>query len=622
VLAADVVGYSRLMAADEAGTLARLKARHAALIEPKSAEYKGRIVKLIGDGTLMEFRSVVDAVNFAVAVQRESARDNAGEPEDRRIVYRIGINIGDIIVDGDDIYGDGVNIAARLEGLADPGGICVSGTVHGHVKGKVAVGFENLGAREVKNIPEPVRVYKVLLDAGAAQPAAPTARAAKARRRRAPVAAGVAAAVAVAAIVAAILLWQRPWAPREEPASVERMALPLPDKPSIAVLPFANLSGDPEQDYFADGITDDLITDLSKISGLFVIARNSVFAYKGRTVEPREIAEALGVRYLLQGSVRRAGNQVRVNTQLIDATTGGHMWAERFDHALDDIFALQDSITGKVVEALSLRLTATDRTRRATEAKTDSVEAYDMVLQARKLLTRFDSTAADQARDLLERAIAVDADYAEAYSLLGLYYFDAYRLWGESRDANLARALELARGGVRLSPTDPAPHVLLAQIHQFRREFAAANTEADAALALGPNDAVTLANLGSMLRYAHRPGEAAKVIERAIRLDPYHPPNYLEWLGDAYFLLDRPQDCIDRIERGIALEPDFVALHVAAVKCYGAIGDEEKARRAAAEILRISPGFTVTAFAAYVPFTDPGDLQRNVDMLRRAGVPE
>jgi class 3 adenylate cyclase/TolB-like protein len=314
ILAADVVGYSRLMAADETGTLTSLKAIRREVFEPKNAEYRGRVVKLMGDGTLMEFGSVVDAVAFAVDVQRAMALRNADVPEDQRITYRIGINIGDIIVEGDDIYGDGVNVAARLEGLAEPGGICVSRTVFNHVQGKVDLGFDDLGEQEVKNIPKPVQVYRVLLDTKAAALVTPVVQGVARPKHRWWLVTAAAAAVLVPAVGGA--LWWQPWAPDVEPASVDAMALPLPDKPSIAVLPFANTSGDPEQDYFADGITDDLTTDLSKLSGLFVISRNSAFTYKGRAVKVRDVAEELGVRYVLEGSVRRAGDQVRINARL------------------------------------------------------------------------------------------------------------------------------------------------------------------------------------------------------------------------------------------------------------------------------------------------------------------
>ena len=334
------------------------------------------------------------------------------------------------------------------------------------------------------------------------------------------------------------------------------------------------------------------------------------------------MAEELGVRYVLEGSVRRAGDQVRVNVQLVDALEGNALWAERYDRGLTDIFELQDDITGRITDALRVEFAAAADQTAVEQHQTESSEAYDLVLRARKLLTRFDRKAADEARDLLQRAIELDGGYARAYGLLAHYYLDLWRLWGEDWDRNLSLAQDYAEKAAELSPGDAAPHVTLAQVHMFRRDFEKADAEADAALALSPRDAVALANLGSMLRYIHRPEEAADVLERAIRLDPFHPAYYLEWLGDAYFLLGRLDECVDVLERGIALEPDFVALHVISAKCYAARGDDDKARKAVAEILRNNPNFTVTAFASYVPFSDAGDLQRNVEMLRKAGAPE
>ena len=616
MLAADVVGYSRLMGADEAGTLARLDGLKAEVLDPLIARHHGRVVKLMGDGFLVEFASVVEALVCALAWQDAVEARASQVSEDRALRFRIGVNLGDVMVKDDDIFGDGVNLAARLEGLAAPGTVLASRTVFNHAKGKVAAAFEDLGERELKNIAEPVRVFRVSM----ASEVARAPRAAKVKSRsRLPVIAATAVLLAVAAGAA---LWLKPWAPREEPASVEDMAFPLPDKPSVAVLPFANLSDDPSQDYFADGMTEDLITDLSKISGLFVIARNSTFVYKGRQVKVRQVAEDLGVRYVLEGSVRRVGEQVRINTQLIDATTGGHVWAERYDRKLDNIFAVQDAIMEQVVQALELHLTDREQEDRDKGPKTNSLEAYDLVLKARKLMTRFDHNAAAEARHLLRRAIEVDPAYGDAHSLLGFYYFDEWRVWGRQRDQNLARALELAATAIELGPSEPAPHVLLALVYQWRREFDVANGEADTALALQPNDAITLSNLGSMLNWAGRSEEALVVLQQAIRLDPFHPPDYLERLAAAYSGVGDFDLCVEVAKRGVALDPDYVGLHVTLAVCHAALGREEEARAAAAAILRTNPRFTLKGYAAYAPFTDDRGLRHEVELLRKAGVPE
>ena len=355
VLSSDVVGYSRLMGRDEAGTLSALKAHRQQIVEPKAAQYRGRTVKLMGDGALMEFGSVVDAVRFAVEFQCAMRESNAGVPEDRQILYRIGINIGDIIVDGDDIHGDGVNIAARLQGLAEPGGICVARNVYNQIKGKLDLDLEHLGEKNVKNIAEPVTVYRIVLDDKAAALVTPVAgapaRVARARRWQA-----AAAAVVVVSALGALLWWQ-PWKPEFPPASIERMAQPLPDKPSIAVLPFDNLGGDSQQTYFAEGMAEDLITDLSHLSGIFVIARNSSWAYKDKPTKVQQIAEDLGVRYVLEGSVRRDGELIRINAQLIDALNGHHVWADRYDGSAAEVFALQDKVIRQIVAALAVNLT-------------------------------------------------------------------------------------------------------------------------------------------------------------------------------------------------------------------------------------------------------------------------
>jgi TolB-like protein/class 3 adenylate cyclase/3-mercaptopyruvate sulfurtransferase SseA len=574
ILAADIVGYSRLMAADESGTLASLKALRRELIEPKTAEHHGRVVKLMGDGTLMEFASVVDAVRFAVDVQRTMAERNAGVPEDRRIAYRIGINIGDIIADGDDIYGDGVNIAARLEGLADPGGICVARNVFNQVKGKVDTTFEDLGEQEVKNIPEPVRVFKVLLD-GSVAATPPTTAAAKKRGRWPQIAAGF-----VLSLVAVVgLVWWQSQAPDVEPASVEAMAFPLPDKPSIAVLPFNNMSDDASQEYFADGMTEDVITDLSKISGLFVIARNSSFAYKGQSPDVRQVAEELGVRYVLEGSVRRAGDQVRINAQLIDATTGGHLWAERYDGTLEDIFDLQDKVTEQIVAALAVSLTGEELAQQTRHA-TENAAAHDAYLQgwARyKLLTPKDLA---EAVPFFEEALRLDPGYAQAHAALAALYWDAYvNDWAFDLDMPSSRAENRANEHLEKALETPTPlaHALQARMMASWGFHDAAVVEAEQAVALDANDAAAHAGLAEALVFAGKPAKAIDAIEIAMRLDPHHPPSYLITLGAAQFGTERYEDAAATFERAVKRNPDNEIPLIYLASAYGHLGRIEDA---------------------------------------------
>jgi TolB-like protein/class 3 adenylate cyclase len=579
ILAADVVGYSRLMAADEAGTLTSLKALRRELIEPKTAEHHGRVVKLIGDGTLMEFGSVVDAVHFAVDVQRAMALRNTAVPEDQRITYRIGINIGDIIVEGDDIYGDGVNVAARLEALADSGSICVSQPVHIQVKGKVDLAFEDLGAQQVKNIPDPVHVFKVLLDSSARDHAAVPVPAAK-RTWHGPMVAG---SLVVLVIVAGAVLWQYPWEERLEPALEANMAFPLPDKPSIAVLPFANMSGDPEQEYFADGMTEDLITDLSKISGLFVIARNSTFAYKGKTVTIRQVAEELGVRYVLEGSVRRAGDQVRINAQLIDATTGGHVWAERYDGTMSDVFALQDKVTQQIVTALAVNLTADEQAER-TQTDTENAAAYDAFLRGWDLYRR--GTVEDYAAAIpfLEKAIKLDPGYSRANAALAAVYWNARtNRWARGLGLSPYQALEQATRHLREAMKNPS-----ALAHQVASEWAADREEkadkaiahAEKAIALDASDPAGYLAMANALIKAKQPAEAVDFVHQAIRLDPHYPVSFLSLLGRAQFVDQDYQAAVTTFERAANRNPndDWTFVYLGAA--YGHLGREQDAKTA------------------------------------------
>ncbi len=618
ILAADVVGYSRLMGEDEAGTLSALTAHRAELIDPTIAEHHGRTVKLMGDGALVEFASVVDAVQCAVDIQRAMAERNAGVPEERRIVLRIGINLGDIIVEGDDIYGDGVNVAARLEGLADPGGICISRAARDQVRDKLDVVLDDMGEVEVKNIARPVRVFRVGWDGK--MPGRPVAAMRPTSRRWAAV---VAIVVALAA-TAAVVVWFRPWAPDVEPASVERMAYPLPEKPSIAVLPFANMSGDPEQEYFADGMTDDLITDLSKVSGLFVIARNSVFTYKGQAVKVQRVAEELGVRYVLEGSVRRAGDQVRINAQLIDATTGGHLWAQRYDGSLADVFALQDKVAREIIAALKVKLTVADEESLEHNPRPVNLEAYEWLLKGRKELAAQDRKNTEQAKVYFERSIEADPTYARAYTNLGFYYWQEWRIWGRAKAINLDQAKEIGRKAVELDFLSAGARVLLAVAHQTDGEHLEADKWGSEALRLKPTQAETLGNLGAYLLHAGRYEDAIAIFSKAVRLDPLHPPQWLSWLGHAHFMMGEPQKAIEILQAGIARGPDYIAYHVFLAASYAVMNEHEKAQAEVLEVLRLNSRFTVSAYERYAMGNtkNGNDVRRMAAALRNAGLPE
>jgi TolB-like protein/rhodanese-related sulfurtransferase len=620
-----MVGYSRLMAADEVGTLARQNALRRELIDPKIAEYGGHLVKSTGDGVLVEFPSVVDAVRCAVTVQLAMAEREAAEPEETRIAYRIGINLGDIIVEDDDIYGDGVNVAARLEGLAEPGGVCVSRTVVDHVKGKVASDFEDQGEQEVKNLPEPIHVFQVLMEPEAAGESATEANGKVWWWR--PVA--VAAAVLAIAVIG-IMVWQ-PWAPDVEPASVEKMALPLPDKPSIAVLPFDNLSADPEQAYFADGMTDDLITGLSKLSGLFVISRNSTFTYKDKPVKVRQVAEELGVRYVLEGSVRRAGDEVRINAQLIDALSGFHLWAEKYDGALTDIFALQDKVVGQIVAALAVNLTSAESAQKG-QAETEIPQAYDAFLQGWDHYRRQTPEDYAKAISFFEKAIELDPNYSRAYAGLAGVYWSVYELeWSvhlgleyqtlDRAKRYLAKALE--------QPTSDAYEVSAYMLlSQGRNDEALA--EINRAISLSPN-AADHYNMRAWIQVAlGRAEEAERDARLAVRLDPAFNDN-LRILGRALFHQERYEEAAETLERAVSRQPGYEYAYKALAAVYGHLGRIEEAKAAVEkynEIVAKTSGTPLTlegieTFGGGGWYDiDKTYLQQTVEGLRKAGVPE
>jgi adenylate cyclase len=617
IMAADVVGYSRLMGGNEAGTHAALKALRAEIVDPTIAEHHGRIVKLMGDGALVEFASVVDALTCAVAIQRGMSERDKDVPADKRIAFRIGINLGDIIVDGDDIYGNGVNVAARLEALAEPGGICLSGRVLDQVEKNVDVGFAYLGEHTVKNIERPVKVFSVLLDPAEAGKVTGV-------RSRGPVWPWLLLALGIWLLVAGGgFLWWRTWDADRQQAAAGASTSHFSAKPSLAVLPFANLGDDPEQEYFADGMTDDLITDLSKVSGLLVIASNSAFRYKGKPVKVQDVAADLGVRYVLEGSVRRAGGRMRINAQLVDTLDGGHLWAERYDREMGDVFAVQDDVTRAIVSALSVQLTETDRAQLEQPRGTRNLAAYDDLLRGREQLASVNREGVDRAKDLFAKAIALDPNYARAYVNLGFLYWNEWRLWGRNRDRNLAKAMELGQKAIKLDDRAAGAHLLVALVHQYRGEHDQAAIEGRKVLALEPTQAETLGNLGRFLKASGRFEEAIAVLEKAMRIDPHHSPNWIGWLGESHFRFGHYDEAIRILEAGATDHPDLLPLHLYLAESYAMSEQPEQAKAHVAEVLRLNPDFTIGAYAAYVGTTEiPQNIEIDIPALRKAGFPE
>ena len=573
ILAADVVGYSRLMGADERGTLERLKRHRREVIEPKLVEHRGRLIKLMGDGALVEFASVVDAVQCAAEIQQAMAERNRALPEAERIAFRIGVNLGDVIVEGDDIYGDGVNIAARLESLAEPGGVCISAKVHDEVRDRLELGFEDLGEQEVKNITRPVRVYKVVLSPVASEPVAPA----------------------------------------QVPS--------LPDKPSIVVLSFENMSQDPEQEYFADGIAEDIITDLSKISGLFVIARNSAFTYKGKAANLQDVSRELGVRYVLEGSVRKAGKRVRITAQLIDGTSGGHVWAERYDRELTDIFEVQDEVTGEIVAALKLHLTPDER-RRVESRGTSSLEAHDRFLRGRQLFWQLSREAVAQAQTLFEEAAALDASFCLAHAYLAFTHAQqAVNRWSADPEGSLERAQELVDRALTLDPTEAEAHYVQGIVHLWQQKDAdQAIADAERAIALDPNFARGYGSLGAALHYAGRSEEALEHLATMARLDPHHPPSYQHFVAQSLFALGHFEQAIATLEARLARQPHSDVSRVLLAACYGHLGRAVDARAAWQEALRVNPGYSIEHRRQILPYKNPADFERVVEGLRKAGI--
>jgi adenylate cyclase len=619
IVATDVVGYSRLMAADEAGTHARLRALRKGFLEPKTAEHHGRVVKLTGDGALIEFASVVDAVECAAALQKGVTLRQAEVPEGQRIAFRIGINIGDIIIEEGDIYGDGVNIAVRLEGLADPGGICLARNVYNQVKGKVAFGFEPMGDLRVKNIPEPVTVYRLLPDGSQTAGKLRPKRAGTSRWRWA--ALGVAALALLTA--AGVAAWLQPWQhPAEAPT--QAAAPPVPSKPSIAVLPFENLSDNAEEGYFADGLTDDLITELSKISGLLTIARNSTFTYKDKPVDIRQVAKDLGVRYVLEGSVRHADDRVRINAQLIDGTTGNHVWAEHYDREYADIFALQDEVIGQIVKALSVQLTETEQSQVA-RLPTESLEAYDYYLRAEQLAYRADEGSAANAMAYYDKAIALDPKFADAYAGYARAATDvlAYS-FNNTLPAAVARkqAYAAASRALVLNPQLSLGYSVLALLQMLDSQHEEAVASARKAVALAPNSAEAYLNLAVVLVYAGLHDDALQAMATVLRLNPKPSHQVHEYQAFILYMNGRYADALAALGK----VPDAAISELGLETLAGAnarLGRMDEARAAIEALAQRYPDQSIAGYrVAYAHHARKDDLTKRLDALRLAGLPE
>jgi adenylate cyclase len=615
ILSADAEGYSSLMGDDEEATVRTLTAYrevHTTLIQ----QHNGQVLDSPGDNLLAEFVSVVDAVQCAVAVQKEIKARNYQLPENRRMQFRIGINLGDVIQEEERIYGDGVNIAARLESLANPGGICISKTAFDQIESKLPYGYEFLGDQTVKNIAKPVSAYRVIMEPRVTVAGKPVDKKPAALRRM-PILVG---AVAVFVLAIAVGIWQfYARRPSVEPASVQKMALPLPEKPSIAVLPFVNIGGDPEQEYFSDGIIEDIITDLSKMSGLFVISRSSTFAYKGKPVKIKQVSEEFGVRYVLEGSVRKGSDKVRINAQLIDAITGHHLWAERYDRDLKNIFALQDEITQKIVRTLRVEVEEAEL-KHIRRTPTENLNAYESALRGSAELKHHRKSTNAQARQMFERAIELDPEYARPYVSLGwTYFFDWVNYWGQDFRQALERALELAQKAIELDDSYADAYMLLSVVYLYKdRQYEQAIAVAEKAIALDRSNAKGYSVLAAILNAAGRPEEVIRLLEQAMRLNPRYPADYLFHSGRAHYYMEQYDKAIEVLKRAVTRRPNHTFTHLYLAASYVQIDREKEARSEVAEALRISPNIRIEV--GWMFYKDQAVEERFNNSLRRAGL--
>jgi adenylate cyclase len=623
ILAVDVVGYSRLMGQDEAGTLAALKSIRNDLVDPKTAQYGGRVIKLMGDGALIEFLSAVDAVAFAVEVQ-SVLRDRMPGADGKQIEFRIGINIGDVIVDGDDLYGDGVNIAARLEGTASPGGICLSQNVYEQVKDKLDLTFENLGARKMKNIAEPVTVYRVAADEKAGMLVTPVVKTGGDRIGRWRWPAALLTLLLLVLAGGGTFLWYQRTSPNVVASNGSRNSLP-DTRQSIAVLPFSNISGDKEQDYFADGMTEDLITDLSKIKSLLVVSRASTANYSGKEYDVREIGKSLNVHYVIEGSVRKAGDQIRINAQLVDTSTGGHVWAERYDGNLTDIFGLQDRVLAKIMGSLSLELSEKERQRLAARG-TDSVAAHNLYLKGRYEESRFSRDGYEKAKRYYEQALAIDPNYPLPYTgIANILELSTRNGWSDDIRADLQKAVDLAEKAAKLDPQNPQVYWSLGRATARLRTPESLKEGIEAlrkAIDLDPGFADAYAYLTVLYVGEGRAEDGLRSMNTAMQLNPSYPFWYLFLRGIAYFSIENYDAAIADFEAASNRSPTAMFLRWWLAASYAQVGRQDDADWQVMELESMGFNSDIPTIIETQPIQDPGYIAIYEKALRKAGIPE
>jgi adenylate cyclase len=624
ILSADVKGYSRLMGEDEEWTVRTLNV-YKDVMGNLIQQHRGRVVDATGDNLMAEFASVVDAVQCAVEVQQVLRAKNALLPENRRMEFRIGINLGDVIEEGERIYGDGVNIAARLEGLAEAGGICISGSAYEQIENKLPLRYEYLGEHEVKNIAKPVRVYcaRIEADAGPSK----LGKEKKPALKRLPKAAlAIIAVIVIAGLVALYQFVLRPSPSKTEVASKEKMAFPLPDEPSIAVLPFVNMSGDPKQEFLCDGMTEEIITVLSKVPRLFVVARDSTFTYKGKPVKVKQVSEELGVRYVLEGSLQRSGDRVRITAQLIDALTGNYLWAERYDRDLKDLFALQDDVTLKVLTAIRVKLTEGELSLgygKYYRGK-QGLDCYLKIMEGNDLVSRRNIKDNNLARRIAEEALAMCPEVPTAYLLMANVHSLDYWL-GSTRSPreSIEKGIEMVQKALALDDTTAEAHGFLGYLYTQKREYEKGIAQGERAVVLNPGDPTVLTYYAMSLNFAGRSEEAITLLQKAIRLNPvgsYYNHLSNHQFGNALLYTGRYEEAVSAYKKAIQRAPNYMWSHLMLAATYSMMGREKEAQAEAAEVLRINPKFSLDFFAKTTPLKDQSVKDNIINAFRKAGL--